>query len=715
MIQKIIKIFRVGKFKSFSSINDDLSLKPITLIFGENTNGKSTLTSIFRSLKKGDRRYVVGKKTFGEKNNPEIEILIDRSKKVYNSNTWKESRIEIFDNDFIHRNIFYGDSIDDKQKAGLYDIYIGEEIRNLKAAIIKEKEKQTELENKKNNLIFDNYKYSAHLKFDEFLKINIDDGIDKKIKDLRDQTKQLENIDSLKKLLQISPLKNPFENLKNEFKKTLDVAIEQSIQNHIQRSWKDNHYSKEFLNEGTKLLKNDNRLCVFCGQSLLKPEIKKLIEDYKKFFGNEYEKLKEIIKREGDSFVNLDIEKECLKFQGYGFEIKFDEQNLKIKSKIDEKIKNKQKDLNLDLNLETDADFIILEKELTAISDQIKNLEKTLENTKDISLLRVELDKSEIQKLRYTEENMNLVCEYRNLTKMIEDCKKKIIDQNTELDKAIKDIFELNKKDINIFLAQLGSNFILDELVPKKHMGKLYAHYCQYSFLFDNKYCVNISNKTRADEDEPVDQQNFNNTFSDSDRRLLAFAFFLSKLKNDKNLNEMIVILDDPFSSFDENRKLQTVQVLRDLSNFDGKKPAQIIILTHEKSFLCMCYNEFMKNDIELKGLKIHTSESNGSSLELCNIQEDFIKEDFFRDLEFIKHSAENSTNLDEALRKARPCMEHLLKRKYYFLLKPETIKRKSITEYLKEINSKCLVKQELIDLGLHEKMHDENPIFFII
>jgi hypothetical protein len=54
---------------------------------------------------------------------------------------------------------------------------------------------------------------------------------------------------------------------------------------------------------------------------------------------------------------------------------------------------------------------------------------------------------------------------------------------------------------------------------------------------------------------------------SDSEKRTLAFAFFLAKLKNDDNLSQKIVILDDPFSSFDSNRREKTIQLFRDLKN----------------------------------------------------------------------------------------------------------------------------------------------------
>lgn len=53
MIDKIIKIKGVGIFRDYTNGTStwDGSLKPLTLIYGENRIGKSTFTSILKSLK----------------------------------------------------------------------------------------------------------------------------------------------------------------------------------------------------------------------------------------------------------------------------------------------------------------------------------------------------------------------------------------------------------------------------------------------------------------------------------------------------------------------------------------------------------------------------------------------------------------------------------------------------------------------------------------
>ena len=127
----------------------------------------------------------------------------------------------------------------------------------------------------------------------------------------------------------------------------------------------------------------------------------------------------------------------------------------------------------------------------------------------------------------------------------------------------------------------------------------------------------------------------------------------MSKLKNDENLDNKIIVLDDPFSSFDENRKESTVKLFKNIENLDGKKPLQKVILTHEIGFLCKCYKMFKRDDNNLKVLKISNSLSNGSSLNICNIENEFLKDNFFKDLEYIQDAVNNSRNIDESLKKS--------------------------------------------------------------
>jgi wobble nucleotide-excising tRNase len=93
---------------------------------------------------------------------------------------------------------------------------------------------------------------------------------------------------------------------------------------------------------------------------------------------------------------------------------------------------------------------------------------------------------------------------------------------------------------------------------------------------------VLINSTTVSITSEPGAQA-FHNTLSSGDRNSLALAFFFATLRDDPNLGDKIVIIDDPVSTLDEHRTLSTAQEIRRL----GNQAKQVIVLSHSRSFLC--------------------------------------------------------------------------------------------------------------------------------
>ena len=98
----------------------------------------------------------------------------------------------------------------------------------------------------------------------------------------------------------------------------------------------------------------------------------------------------------------------------------------------------------------------------------------------------------------------------------------------------------------------------------------------------------------------------------------MAFAFFVTDIKNTPDLKEYIVILDDPMSSFDSERKNTTIKVLRDeLTNGEWEPPDQLIVLTHEDNFFRFLNDIFQDQEKKfLKVNKFHYTHSKSHSLE---------------------------------------------------------------------------------------------------
>lgn len=67
-------------------------------------------------------------------------------------------------------------------------------------------------------------------------------------------------------------------------------------------------------------------------------------------------------------------------------------------------------------------------------------------------------------------------------------------------------------------------------------------------------------------------------TFSEGEKNAIAFSFFLSRLKIKKNLENTIVVFDDPITSFDYKRRNSTKIKLAAIA----KRCNQFFLLSHD-------------------------------------------------------------------------------------------------------------------------------------
>jgi wobble nucleotide-excising tRNase len=85
----------------------------------------------------------------------------------------------------------------------------------------------------------------------------------------------------------------------------------------------------------------------------------------------------------------------------------------------------------------------------------------------------------------------------------------------------------------------------------------------------------------------------FSTALSEGDKRTLAFAFFIASTLEDAKLATRIVVIDDPMSSLDINRKHHTRTVLKKIHS----KAQQLIVLAHDPYFLRDLRDALRKED----------------------------------------------------------------------------------------------------------------------
>jgi wobble nucleotide-excising tRNase len=140
-----------------------------------------------------------------------------------------------------------------------------------------------------------------------------------------------------------------------------------------------------------------------------------------------------------------------------------------------------------------------------------------------------------------------------------------------------ENVFPQYRATINTYLGRFNAGFTLDQVRARDTAG---GPTCTYDILIDNATVAVAGGTVRPGE------PSFRNTLSGGDRNTLALAFFFASLDHDQNLAQKSVIVDDPVSSLDDHRSLETIQHLRRL----GMRVEQLIVLSHSKPFLCELY-----------------------------------------------------------------------------------------------------------------------------
>ena len=126
---------------------------------------------------------------------------------------------------------------------------------------------------------------------------------------------------------------------------------------------------------------------------------------------------------------------------------------------------------------------------------------------------------------------------------------------------------------INAYLDRLGAGFRIDYQQPNYRGNEPAA---SYNILINN-----VAVQPRAAQDD-LGAPSFKNTLSAGDKSVLSLAIFLATLKSRDDLQDMIVVLDDPFTSMDDFRRSFTVNEINKLT----EHVSQIFVLSHEKGFL---------------------------------------------------------------------------------------------------------------------------------
>jgi len=709
-IKRIKEIKNIGTFASFTN-GASVGFEKLTFIYGFNTFGKTTLADIFQSLKNDDKSIILERKTIPEIGTSQkvtisaIENETNEDEIIFNGE-WSANQIskhlEVFGTDFIHKNVFTGLTFQRSNKENLTNFILGdqgvqlaEKIRNKKQTL-GEKKKDLREKTPQHVKKLNETEISKFIDFDtKDLKLS---EVDYQLTDKKNLLQKEEN--RLKEPAKITNLPEPnlfepktddlfekFKTLNSILEKSYADIKEDSIQrlnSHVLNNFTYTDNSRNWIKQGIDYCKNkDGGDCPFCGQNL--NNVKELIDLYSSYFDvaytnfideistglkinttslhdsrlNNKSTLQTILLRINqykDLISDDDFHENLKKFETEIANLKEEEietEKKKLLSQIETKIEEKTKSPyekieSVDLsNFETTYKTYVeqtnnISTSIEFFSEKIKNLKQKYQTTKTIEIEILKLT-NEITELEYKkariEQNEDCI-QYRKISKDI-----------SEVESGQGGIVELEQK------LQEDQTTFLDKYFLS--INQLFSKFGSKNFTLikeeDNRGHMPVYSLKVKFHDKPIPADKISTVFSESDRRALALAIFFAhiELKEDDEKSKTIIILDDPITSFDDNRVINSINFFREIID----KCSQVIILTHYVHFIKRFCEIIYRQPLTVQFINITQNEF--TSLLSVGEKNEFVSSDyekvFMKIYGFINRKHSNSIKTD-----LRPFLENM-------------------------------------------------------
>jgi wobble nucleotide-excising tRNase len=684
MIHKIEQLTSIGKFRDYQA-NGDIAFNKLTLIFGDNGSGKTTLTSIFRSLTQ-NKPVLIERRKSTNQSTPQAAQIVQRDSggDIYHTfnprSGWTTSfpEIEIFDIHFVNENIYSGFEFSDEHKKHLHQFVIGaqgiaiqQQIEQNKADKTTSRQIQSNIEQKLIQLVGNNLTEEMVTSF-VATPIAKAQSIDRLI-DIAEKALASANANSVIRTLE--PLAQQ-DKLNSEIDFNTLITALQTTSHAIQKKalytiFKDHCHDlaenaldgpENWLNKGFSYLeskraplKNENPVtlhCPFCKQGI--DDSIDIISAYSLQFDADFNSLIKSIETHLSKIqsFNLDAVIQALNnlnrtntgrisswtthlprtVQSPTFNIIANEALLRTEfqtliAAVQQKLQNPSvaiatapvevfqaslQTINANIN-EYNQNILAYNTSITAF----------LEGIQTVTQAQLEVDNFKRIKKRF-ETPITTLC--NQLTRERQKCRSletayPFIVQQQET--AAIAFFNSYKTRINHYLGTVFKTlFRVCDVVHIPPRGMATVSKIGYKLTIDGQ---DIS----FDSNQP---NNTKDCLSEGDRSTIALAFFLSKLDIDPGINNKVLIFDDPLSSFDRNRMMYTVQLIKDL--FPNIK--QLVVLSHNEFFLYELSKGFAAGN--KKTLRITENFIAKASVIEPLVLETLVENDYFRHIKELEN-----------------------------------------------------------------------------
>jgi len=631
MIQKVEQLVSIGKFRDYSA-RGNVAFNKMTLIYADNGSGKTTLSAVLRSLTKNEAGLIKSKISTNA-TLPQSAQIIQRlsgsdTHFTFGRNGWSGSLpdIEIFDIHFVNENIYSGFDFNDEQRKQLHQFVIGaagvgfrQQIEQNKTDKARCRQVQEGIEQNIIRSVGNGLNASLLPSFIA-MSANHNNNIDQRIVTAEAALRSANSNAVLQTLPQLSPLtplnqlddtQNLISDLATSTATLMNASLRETFINHCTELSENRIASPEnWLRTGyhyleSKIENSGDELhltCPFCRQNV--NDSLAIIEAYSLKFNEEFNSLVLRLNTHSTNLGQYNLNALILRFneinringeriaswethlpntiQSPLFNIIDDESAVQQSfSALNALVRQKLQNPSISVATDEVAEFhaLIHEINLNIInynqSISIYNIAITtfLRGIQTVVQVQNEVIKLKRIKLRFDPSIVSLIGNLSTEKTRLRGLETAYAALIAQQQSAAASFFTRYKDRINHYLTTVFKTpFLIDRVVHVPPQGRATLSKIDYRLTIDN---VDIS----FDATQPNCAKD---CLSEGDKSTIALAFFLSKLDIDGSTGNKIVVFDDPLSSFDRNRRLYTVQLLRDLL----PNVKQLIVLSHNETFL---------------------------------------------------------------------------------------------------------------------------------
>ena len=677
---------RIHRVKGIGLLHDadgrQHSLKKATLVYADNGVGKSTLASIFRSCASNDPELIRRRKTIDGNCQPEVLLQFSNGQQSSFANAnWNNSHPEllVFDADFVEKNVYAGGQVSTDQRKNLLQFALGSSAVNAQREYDQADTDALAASQLVRDLTNQLTGFHQGVSLQQFRDIAEVPDADNQIAALNERVVEAQNIGLIQAKALPKKLDEPAFDVTHIFRifdnslADIDLAAEQRVKQHLDSHAKPN--LERWISDGHAY--GETESCPYCNQPLQGVE---LIQAYRSYFNEDYNELKasvaELTRLISNAAPEAIVERLQASFATASATIdgwqehvetappEFDREAANEKLAV---IRERLDALRLtkEANLLESVGSDDAKNELLGIWSEIVGIIKScndgIDNAVNLitaykaSLAAVNLDGLrqainglEMAKTRHRQDVLDLFSQLDAALAQEVATKAEKQTKKDALNAIMQTTLERYKGRINQLLSAFGAQFSIPN-IDFNYRGGLRSNYTLHMRGSNIELTGGVPD--------------FKTSLSESDKRTLAFAFFIASVESDADLANRVVVIDDPMCSLDLNRKQQTRLILKRVHD----NCEQLIVLVHDIHFMRGLRDEILRTNPpqEIACLKLKTVANRYSNFDAIDIDKECESSYFkcHRVLgEYLNGAAQSSM---EVARSIRPMLEGYLHRRF--------------------------------------------------